>query len=169
MRRILHWIGAAVVLLLVGALWDAVRATRLAAGRASLLSASTVTTPGTPLQSAVLLQESDCTGNLRVLDVVHHPALADRLSLTTLWFVGPVSDSTRIRALLPSWTRTVPLRAASRAITREFARLGHTTTPVLVLYDQQGRVRLTTQSPRTPREFAGLRRAIDGLTWMEEF
>jgi hypothetical protein len=46
--------------------------------------------------------------------------------------------------------------------------MGHTSTPALVVLDQSQRVRFATQSPRSPREYAGLRRIIEGLTWIEE-
>ena len=39
---------------------------------------------------------------------------------------------------------------------------------VIEVLDQEGRVRFTSQSPRSPREFAGLRQIIEGLTWIEE-
>ena len=85
-----------------------------------------------------------------------------------IWYVGPATDTLDIRRLLPEWTRTVPLRAAPAPVLSELRGLGHRTTPVVVLYDQERRVRLTSQSPRSLREFAGLRRAIEGLTWIEE-
>ena len=58
--------------------------------------------------------------------------------------------------------------AAPPAVVGQFASLGHTTTPALLVLDQEGRVRFTTQSPRSSREVAGLRRIIEGLTWIED-
>lgn len=123
---------------------------------------------GAPIQAAVLLQVSDCTGNLRIFELLHRTAVRDRLHLAVIWYSGMVQDSTRIRRLLPAWTKPVPLRPLPNAAHRELIALGHNSTPMLVVLDQYGRVRLTSQSPRSAREFAGLRTIIEGLTWIEE-
>jgi hypothetical protein len=62
----------------------------------------------------------------------------------------------------------IPLRPAPRHVVHQFAALGHTSTPALLVLDLEGRVRLATQSPRSSREVAGLRRIVEGLTWIEE-
>jgi hypothetical protein len=38
----------------------------------------------------------------------------------------------------------------------------------MLVADAEGRVRFATQSPRSSREVAGLRRIIEGLTYIEE-
>jgi len=124
--------------------------------------------PGEPIRVAMLMQMSDCAGNLRPLSLLWEPHVAERMKLFAIWFVGPASDSARIRAALPTRAKEVPLIHAPAAVVRELQRLGHRHTPVLVAYDQEGRVRLTTQTPRSPREFAGLRKVLEGLTWIEE-
>lgn len=121
-----------------------------------------------PLQSAVLLQAIDCTGNLRMLHLLHRLPVRDRIQLAVLWYVGPASDTLLIRRLLPNWTSAIPLRAVPAHVRADLARMGHTSTPALVVLDQSQRVRFATQSPRSPREYAGLRRIIEGLTWIEE-
>lgn len=123
---------------------------------------------GAPIQAVVVLQLSDCTGNLRILDLLHRPSLRDRLQLAVLWYDGPATDSTAIRKLLPLWTRATPLQPLPPAAFRELSALGHSSTPMLVVLDQIGRVRFTSQSPRSSREFVGLRNIIEGLTWIEE-
>lgn len=155
------------VLLLAGVLVDSARATP-ASGLRNAADGPQPPSPGGRLQSAVLLQRTDCTGNLRLLDLLARGEVAERLALRVIWYVGPATDTLDIRRLLPEWTHTVPLRAAPSPVLSELRGLGHRTTPVVVLYDQEGRVRLTSQSPRSLREFAGLRRAIEGLTWIEE-
>lgn len=120
------------------------------------------------IQMGFLLQAADCTGNLRMLHLVHRRGVRDALQLNVIWFVGAANDSTVIRGLLPLWARRVPLRLASPPLLRSLRQLGHTSTPTLVVLDQAGRVRLATQSPRSSREVAGLRRIIEGLTWIEE-
>ena len=120
------------------------------------------------IQAAVVLQALDCTGNLRVLQLLHRGDVRERMHLAVIWFVGPAADSVVIRKLLPSWTRSTKLVLAPPGVLRDLGRLGHRETPTLVVLDQQGHLRLATQSPRSPREFAGLRRIIEGLTWIEE-
>jgi hypothetical protein len=167
MRRFLQWSGAAVVILLAGVLVDSARATPSAGLRHPVRRAEAAA-PDRRLGSAVLLQRTDCSGNLRLLDLLARSDVAERVQLRVIWFVGPATDSVEIRSLLPRWTRSVPLKGVPTRVVSELALLGHRSTPVIVMYDQEGRVRLTSQSPRSLREFAGLRRAIEGLTWIEE-
>ena len=172
MRPFIQWSGAVLMVLLAGVAVDAVRAapSRTIAQTMSPFTTnrSTTVSPARPMQAAVLLQAVDCTSNLRMLHLLHRPAVRSGLALSVIWFVGPSSDSMAIRALLPAWTSAIPLRVAPRALLKELGRLGHSSTPALVVLDQAGRVRFTSQSPRSPREFAGLRRIIEGLTWIEE-
>jgi hypothetical protein len=189
---LLHWVVAGLVLSLAGVGYDVARArpqrtlpdamrsvARLAAPTpppavaarapaAAPAQTAVQTAAQTAVQAAVLLQRTDCSGNLRMLHVLHRGTTRRHLQLAVIWYVGPVSDSSAIRAELPAWTATVPLRAAPSAVVRQFASLGHTTTPALLVLDQEGRVRFMTQSPGSSREVAGLRRIIEGLTWIEE-
>jgi hypothetical protein len=162
-----HWVIAGLVVSLAGVGYDVARAMP----QRTLPGAMRHVTPAQPttaVQAAVLLQLNDCSGNLRMLHVLHRGSTARHIQLAVIWYVGPASDSTHIRTALPSWTGTIPLRAAPPAVVQQFASLGHTTTPALLVLDQDGRVRFTTQSPRSSREVAGLRRIIEGLTWIEE-
>ncbi len=175
MRPLLQWSGAVLAVLSAGVLYDTRRAASAATIPAALIQSTRARnsaygrfTHGEPVRAAVLLQAVDCTGNLRILHLLHRTAVRDELRLSVIWFVGPASDSLTIRPLLPAWAATVPLHAAPRPVLNDLARLGHTSTPLLVVLDQEGRVRFTSQSPRSSREFAGLRRIIEGLTWFEE-
>lgn len=168
MRAMLSWIVAALGLLLAGVLVDTARAAPHNGLRRTLAPHVEPFLPGARIQTAVLLQRSDCNGNMRMLDLLQRREVRDRLRVAVLWHVGPSTDTSAIRALLPSWTKSVALRQAPAAAINELRQLGHASTPLLIVLDQEGRVRLTTQSPRSPREFAGLRRIIEGLTWIEE-
>lgn len=165
-----HWVIAGLVVSLAGVGYDVARAmpprTLPDAMRHAMPHVTHAAT--TAVRAAVLLQLDDCSGNLRMLHVLHRGSTSRHIQLAVIWYVGPVSDSTNIRTALPSWTAAIPLRAAPSAVVRQFASLGHTTTPALLVLDQEGRVRFTTQSPRSSREVAGLRRIIEGLTWIEE-
>jgi hypothetical protein len=167
MRRTVPWISAVLLLLLAGVLMDSGRAHAMDGLRQAGL-ADSVPKPGERLRATVLLQLSDCGGNLRMLDLLARADIPERLRLSTIWYVGNDRDTVSMRQLLPRWSRLVPLQRAPPRVLKELAFLGHKSTPVLVLFDQEGRVRLTSQSPRTPREFAGLRHAIEGLTWIGE-
>jgi len=121
-----------------------------------------------PLTAALVLHADDCTGNFRMFNLLHRADVRTAIGVAVVWYVGATSDSTRIRHALPAWMRSVALAPVSRDVVRELARLGHRTTPVLLMLDTEGRLRLTTQSPRSAREFAGLQRIITGLTWSED-
>jgi len=173
MRPLLRWSGAALAVLSVSVLFDTWRAAPAGSLPASITrhvasAPGTTLTRGAPVHAAALLQAKDCTGNLRVLHLLNRASVRDNLTLSVIWYVGPVADSTIIRSLLPSWTAAIPLRPVPTTVKHDLARLGHTSTPLLVVLDQEGRVRFTSQSPRSSREFAGLRRIIEGLTWFEE-
>ena len=172
MRRaptLMHWVIAGLVVTLAGVGYDVARAMPQHTLPGAMRHVTRAATPGAAdVQAAVLLQLNDCSGNLRMLHVLHRGSTPRRIQLAVIWYVGPESDSTHIRAALPSWTGATPLRAAPPAVVQQFASLGHTTTPALLVLDQDGRVRFTTQSPRSSREVAGLRRIIEGLTWIEE-
>lgn len=172
MRPLVQWSGAVLVVLFAGVGYDAAR-TRPAN---SLAQAVTSATPqrrppaslGGPVLAAVLLQAADCAGNLRIVHLLNRAGVRDGVQLAVIWFVGPASDSLVIRRLLPAFTAHVPLRQAPPTALAELRRLGHTSSPLLLVLDQEGRVRFASQSPRSSREFAGLRRIIEGLTWFEE-
>lgn len=168
MRAIVRWVFAACGLLLAGVVVDAARAAPPGGLRSELARYVGHFRPGTPIQAAVLLQRADCTGNIRLFDLLHRPDVRDRMRLAVIWYVGPDRDTSEIRSLLPSWTRETALRRVPGAAMGDFVRLGHRSTPAIVVLDQEGRVRFTSQSPRSSREFAGLRRILEGLTWIEE-
>jgi len=134
----------------------------------ALASVAAARGPGARVQAAIVLQLADCSGNLRLLHLLHLPSVEARLSLAIIWYEGPVSDSTEIRARLPAWTRASPLRPVPPSVVRDLARLGHRTTPLLLAADHDGRIRLVSQSPGTAREVAGLRRIVEGLTYRED-
>jgi hypothetical protein len=167
-----HWVLAGLMMSFAGVVFDAVRATPPRSLRDALgqYHASTIHNARlpSPVGAAVLLQLRDCSSNLRMLHVLHRGASRDRIRLAVIWYAGPVGDSLAIRAELPPWTAEIPLRPVSGAVLKQFALLGHTTTPALLVADQEGRVRFATQSPRSSREVAGLRQIVEGLTFLEE-
>ena len=168
MRAIAPWIVAACVLLLAGVLIDAARATPTGGLQSALAQHAGDPRPGAPIQSAVVIQRADCAGNIRLFDLLHRREVRERLALAVIWYIGPPADTGAIRSLLPAWTQHTPLQRVPSTVMAELMRLGHRSTPVVVVLDQEGRIRLTSQSPRSPREFAGLRQIIEGLTWIEE-
>ncbi len=124
--------------------------------------------PDRSIQAAFLMQKSDCDGNLNMLGLMRRDRVQDLIDLRVIWYVGAVEDSSYIRSELPPWASEVPLVPASERLSRAMIQLGHRSSPILVVLDQMSRVRLVTQSPRSPREFAGLRMVIEGMTWIEE-
>lgn len=169
MTRPFHWIAGASFLLLAGVAVDAARASRgagLTLRTAIPPLADGRTRPA--VRAALVLQRRDCSGNLRLLHWLRAPALASGMALSVLWYAGPPADSAAIRALLPAWSAAVPLRPVPDPVVRDLRALGHRATPVLVVLDADDRVRLVTQAPRSPREAAGLRRALEGLSWFED-
>jgi len=167
-RTAVRWFVAVGVVALAGIAVDAAQALRPIELSAALRPHTSRTAPGRPIQAAVVLQKQDCSGNLRVLDLVHRRRVRDQLSLRVIWYAGPAGDSSYIRNVLPPWTRHIPLLPLERSLFSSLEALGHSTTPLLIVLDQDDRVRFVSQSPRSSREVAGLSRIIDGLTWIEE-
>jgi hypothetical protein len=168
MRSAIRWIVAALALLLAGVVVDTARAAPREGLRRALTPYLLPPVPGAPIQSAVVLQAVDCTGNLRLFDLLHRPSVQRTMRLAVVWYVGVPADTLTIRARLPAWTRDTPLRSLPGSAQRELRLLGHTATPTLLVLDQDGRVRLATQSPRSSRELAGLLHIVEGLTWIDE-
>ena len=167
-----HWVIAGLLVSFAGVLFDAARATPSRTLSDAMQQYDAPTSPGTSstahVRAAVLLQLRDCSSNLRMLHVLHRGASRQQIRLAVIWYAGAVADSMAIRSELPSWTAEIPLRPAPREVLKQLAALGHTTTPALLVADQEGRVRFATQSPRSSREVAGLRRIVEGLTFIEE-
>lgn len=124
--------------------------------------------PGAPIRAALVVQRADCTGNLRIVEPLNRPEVRERIALDVVWYVGSASDSAFIRTALPAWLGHTPLHPLPPGVRRDLAQLGHRETPVLVVFDPEGRVRFTTRAPRTSREYAGLRQIVEGLTFIEE-
>lgn len=174
------WVIAVFVVSLAGVGIDAVRAkpaTSLASAitdahtptaHTPLANASTARNGVEPLRAALVLQASDCTGNFRMFNLLHRHDVRGAIGVVVIWYVGADADSLAIRAAMPTWMRDAELRRAPPAVLFELSRMGHRTTPVLLMLDDSGRLRFATQSPRSAREFAGLQRIITGLTWTEE-
>lgn len=125
-------------------------------------------TPAAPIRAALVVQRADCSGNLRIVEPLHRAGVRERIGLHVVWYTGPVADSTPIRAALPSWLRHTPLHPLPPGVRRDLKRLGYRETPILVAFDPEGRVRFTTRAPHSPREYAGLRQIVEGLTFIEE-
>lgn len=168
MRAALNWIVAALVLLLAGVLVDTARAAPREGLRHAISPYLIKPLPGAPIQAVVLVQRRDCSGNIRLLDLMQRPSVQPNIRLAVIWYVGPATDSVAIRQLLPAWTAHVPLAPVPTEAMQQLRQLGHNETPTLVVLDQDARIRLTTRSPRSLREFAGLRQIIEGLTWIGE-
>jgi hypothetical protein len=167
-RTAMRWFGAVLFVATAGIAFDAAQSRQQEELPRLLAPFVGQAMIGRPIHTAVLLQKEDCMGNLRILDLLHRRKVREQLQLRVIWYAGPRSDSTWIRAALPGWTRSVPLVPATTDVLASLARLGHTSTPTLIVLDQSARIRLVTQSPQSPREFAGLARIIEGLTWIEE-
>lgn len=190
MRISLHWVIAFLTVSLAGVVIDAARvksgrsiaeeimqyapaldalaldasASRTASGTAARRATPVVA----PLAAALVLHVDDCNGNFRMFNLLHRTEVRGAIGMAVIWYAGVLADSARIRTALPAWMRATPLLPVPPHVTRELARLGHRTTPVLLMLDEARRLRFSTQSPRSPREFAGLQRIITSLTWSEE-
>ena len=161
-------IAAFAVVSRAGLALHAAQAPRARARVKTLADYAPVPVPGTPIQAAFVLQEADCSGNLRMLNALHRADVRESIHLGVIYYAGSIGDSTVIRSRLPHWASTTPLVPLTQELYAELKRLGHNSTPILIVLDQERRIRFTTQSPRTSREFAGLLHIIKGLTWIEE-
>lgn len=177
MRISLHWVIAFLAVSLAGVVIDAARVKPGRSLAAEIMqyapaldatTSRTATGVATPLAAALVLHVDDCNGNFRMFNLLHRTEVRGAIGMAVIWYAGPVADSVRIRTALPAWMRVTPLLPVPQHVTRELARLGHRTTPVLLMLDEARRLRFSTQSPRSPREFAGLQRIITSLTWSEE-
>ena len=169
------WVIAFLAVSLAGVGVDAVRARRGASPKTSLGSSlpdafvklKVPLSDTAPVVAGLVLQVADCSGNFRMIDLLHERKIRNDISLAVIWYIGTATDTIQIRSSLPRWTSGVALEPVPPEVVYELGRLGHKSSPVLLMLDWEGRIRFTAQSPRTPRELAGLKRVIAGLTWSE--
>ena len=162
------WVAGVLSVALAGVALDASQARQPASLQEAVRPYLPPPSPDRPIQAAVVLQLEDCDRNLRILDLLHRSNVRDRISIAVIWYTGAESDSAAIRTKLPRWAQGKPIHLLPSTAHEALIRLGHTSPPMLIVLDQYARIRLTSQSPRSSREVAGLIRIIEGLTWIEE-
>jgi len=123
--------------------------------------------PLPPLGAAAVIQREDCASNLIMFDVLKRPSLAGAIDLKVIWWLGNPRDTMGVRGLLPAWAQQIALRPVPTDALRDLKRLGHRSTPMLIVFDESNRVRLVSQSPRSNRELVGLLRILEGMSWSD--
>ncbi|HEX6042318.1 hypothetical protein [Longimicrobium sp.] len=111
----------------------------------------------------VFLQERDCTSNLAFLQLL---ARAEFSSTTpaVVYDVGGSESANRLAARFRGQNLPFRTRAAPRGALSRLRQMGYQATPVLVLLDDESRVRLVAAAPRTQDEMRTLASTLRVLT-----
>ncbi len=120
-----------------------------------------VDSSGGPLRGILVVHPDDCAGNLRFLDLLGHADVRRRVEVVRVASPTP-SGVERLRERLPPHLQglaTVALGAADR---RAIGRLGYRYGPLLLLYDDQARLRAIEPAPSSPVEMIRMGRRLRG-------
>jgi len=115
------------------------------------------------LDAYVVFQLADCSGNLRVLDLLRRRSVSRHVTIAGLVFAGSADELDRARPRLPLSARALPIRRTTRASTELLDRLGYRSTPIVVVLDARRRVRFITSAPSSALAYVRLARLLPNL------
>lgn len=161
--RFLRGIGSAgppallVVVLLVALVWG-----RRLPGEGALTLP--VGVPGGATRAVLVVHPDDCPTNWRFLELLGNPAIGRRIRVVR---IAPPTDGAveRLRSRLPEELRQIPIQHLTVDDRRALGRLGYRSGPLLLLFDDDARLRAIEPAPSHPREFVALGRRLQGRSF----
>lgn len=130
--------------------------------------ASTAAPNGTsseaPMRAVIVASPGDCRGNLRFANVLMRRGVAPVVGAPELVIAGSSVDTVGLRPTLPPAVRRASLRLLSTSERSMLRSIGHNGTPVMLLFDRDGRLRFVTHAMNDPVARTADMRAIRHLT-----
>lgn len=123
-------------------------------------SDSTATDSRKAMRAVIVAQRHDCDGNLGVASILTRPPIARAVTERAVLIEGSASDTTQLRSRLPRSLQHAAIRLLQRNEREALAALGHHATPILLLFDERNRLRLSAPVSSDPVEVVATRRAI---------
>lgn len=112
------------------------------------------------MRAVVVMQAEDCESLLGGLSALRGKS-SSSLSLTGIAVTGRSSDSTIVRSALRETVDSLtPVHAIGARAERQLRGLGYTSTPLLLVFDQQQRLRYASPLARDDMELRQLRKAL---------
>jgi hypothetical protein len=143
------------VLSCTGALWFGTRSRSIAA------RFPPAPEPAAPFRATAVVHAEDCDSRLAFLHTFSRPEFRGRIHVDLL-VIGTAGEVTAVTRRVRSRGITVPIR--QRRTDPGSARLlGYLSTPYVLVFGEEGRVRIAETIPATPAELAGFERRIRSL------
>lgn len=124
---------------------------------------STTSGDSSTMHAIVVASASDCRSNLSIASAINRPTLKSRLGSVQLIVQGTAEDTVGLR----SRTTGAISRGAIRLLTPEqrayIHSLGHHATPIVLVFDGAGRLRLAGHAEAEPSARVALARAINHI------
>lgn len=108
--------------------------------------------PSKGFTAVIVAQAKDCDGNLGVFGLFDRPSISSHVPHRVLLFEGVAQDTVGLRDRLPSSLHDATLSVLSAAQRATMVALGHRSTPTLMLFDAEHRLRYAGASPPGPVE-----------------
>jgi len=152
--------GATLTVVLAGAGLRSVAAPP--ATLAAALRAPPTRGPG-DYQAHLVVQPSDCDGNVHVLRFLRRAPIRARVTVAEVLLVGSHRDFAAVRRRVGDAPDGIPMRRADDRTVRALRTIGYRSTPFLVIAERGGGVKMTLQLPSTPEEVAAFARLLPHL------
>ncbi len=130
---------------------------------ARLFHATTGTDSTGVFRAVVVAQRQDCDGNLSIASVLSRRAIAGAVPFRAVLIEGEANDTAAIRDRLPRALRNATVGVLQEDQRRALHAMGHHATPLLLLFDDRGRLRLSAPVSADPVHVTAIRRAIEHL------
>lgn len=98
-----------------------------------------------PLRAIVVASPHDCIGNLRFANVLSRRDVAAVVGVPELVVQGQARDTIGLRRMLPTLLESSTMRLLQPSERALLHAIGHHATPVMLLFDQEGHLRIATQ------------------------
>ncbi len=115
------------------------------------------------MRAIIVAQRRDCDGNLGIAGVLSRTAIARAVPLRAVLIEGMASDTIQLRSRLPKGLRSATMSLLQHDERRALQAMGHYATPLLLLFDERGRLRLSAPVSSDPVHVVAIRRAIAHL------
>ncbi len=102
--------------------------------------------------AVIVAQAKDCDGNLGVFALFERPSISSHVPHRVLLVEGLAADTVGLRDRLPRSLQHATLAVLSSAQRGTMVALGHRSTPTLMLFDGEHRLRYAGASPPGPVE-----------------
>lgn len=114
-------------------------------------------------EAHVVLRETDCVSNTAFLLLLQRPHVTTGMSLQHAWVVDDGGTVEEASASLRARGIETSVSLLPRAAEAQLTMIGAARTPLLVVFDDSGLLRLMTPAPQTPTEFAALSSTLESL------